>query len=219
MPQSQNRVVSSRGRPASTAKKVLGNVLRLPAVRLSFPDLFEAVAFQDGQEAKFGATFLLNPRNPKHVKAIEAVEAEEARMIREAWGENPPPKLIVEYIGNGNDRTNQQTGEIYDGYQGMIYITAKAKTQPLVLDPEKIEIAAGDPRVFAGVFCNATINLYIQANKWGNGIRASVRAVMPLGYGEPFGAGRVSEKEFDDFDADDGTEYTPTTAAEIDDGL
>jgi len=182
-------------------KKVLGNVLKLPAVRLSFPDLFTPTAFEEGQVAKYGASFLLDPKNPRHKKAIEEIKAEEKRMIKEAWGA-APAKLVIEYCGNGNDRTSQQTGEIYQGYEDMWFISCKNSTQPLVLDQDKVEVAQNDKRVYGGAFVNATINLFVQDNKYGKGIRASVRAVQVLGYGEPFGQ-HVTAKEFEDFDTDD----------------
>jgi hypothetical protein len=200
-----------------TAKKVMGNVLKLPAVRLSFPDLFVPAAYQEGQIPKYGATFLLNPKKLLHAKWIKNIANEEARMIREAWGA-APKGLILEYCGSGNDRTNQQTGEIYQGYEGMWFITCKNQNQPLVIDEHQVEIASNDKRAVAGMFVNASVNLYCQENKHGRAIRASVRGVMVLGYGEPFG-NHVTAKEFEDFDTDDEGVEMPEFASVDDDGL
>lgn len=184
-----------------TVRKVMGNVLKLPAVRLSFPDLFVPKAFEEGQVPKFGATFLLDPKNPRHAKTISEVRAEQARMIKEGWGV-APDKLKLEYMGNGEDKTSLQTGEVYQGYEGMIYIVCKNGTQPGVIDKEQQPVSADDPRVYGGAFVNASINLFLQDNKYGKAVRASVRGVQVLGYGDPFGS-RFNEKEFDDFDSDD----------------
>jgi hypothetical protein len=205
-----------------SAKKVMGNILKLPAFRLSFsiPDLFVAQVFEDGDDmskAKFGCSFLGDPKKPKHAKAIAAVAAEEARMIHEAWG-TAPKGLILEYCGNGNDRTNQQTGQIYGGYEDMWFISCKNKNQPLVIDDQQVEIASNDKRAVAGMYANATINLFCQENKFGRAIRASVRAVQVLGYGEPFGSS-ASAKEFDDFDTDDEGLAMREYANADDDGL
>ena len=188
----------------STKPKVMGLVLRLPAVRLSFPDLDEPKAFSEGQEPKYGATFLLDPKNPKHASAIKTIKAEEQRMILEQWG-SKPKDFISEFMGNGNDKISQQTGEPYQGYEGMIFISGKNKNPPLLLDTEQNEIARTDPRIYGGAYVNATINLYVQMPRpkvKGQGLRVSVRGVQVLGYGDAFGS-RASEKEFEDFDSDD----------------
>lgn len=195
--------------------KVMGKVIKAPSVRLSFPDLLEAKAFEEGQEPKYGATLLVDPRKPAHRKLWEEIDAEEERMIAEAWGK-APLKLILEYRGEGNDRTSQQTGEIYEGYEGMRFIACKNKNQPLLLDPSKMEVGPGPTAAklfYGGVYSNCTINLFIQDSKWGKAIRCSIRGVQSLGHGDPFGS-RVSNKEFDDFDSDD----TGVGAVE-DDGL
>lgn len=204
-------------------KKVMGIVLKLPAVRLSFsiPDLFVPQVFEDGDDiskAKYGCSFLMNPKKPLHAKWIGLVQAEEERMIRESWPLGRPKGLILEYCGNGNDRTNQQTGEIYGGYENMWYISCKNKNQPLVVDEHQVEIASTDKRAVAGMYANASVNLFAQDNKYGRAIRASVRAVMVLGYGEPFGSS-VSAHEFDDFDTDDEGLAQVEYAGVDDDGL
>jgi ssDNA-binding protein len=199
-----------------TAKKVMGNKLKFYRVRLSFPDLFIPTAFEEGQVPKYGCVLLLDPKNPVHARTIKEIAAEEARMIKEAWG-TAPKGLVLEYTGPGSDRTNQQTGEIYQGYEGMVYVTCKNTNQPMVMDSEKNELAVGSKLVYGGAYCNASANLFCQENKFGRGIRASIRAVKMLGYGEPFGAGHVTDKEFDDFDTDD--EGLAMADALDDDGL
>jgi hypothetical protein len=181
--------------------KVIGKVVKLPAVRLSFPDLYEAKAFQEGQEPKYGATFLLDPKNPKHAAAIKEIDAECQRIITETWGAAPKGMKPIDCHGNGNDCVSQQTGEPYTGYVGMYFVRGKSSKQPLLIDKDRNELANSDPRIYGGVYVNATINFYAQDNKYGKGVRCSVRAVMTLGYGDPFGS-VVTDSEFDDFDAE-----------------
>lgn len=195
-----------------TAKKVMGNVIKIPACRLSFPDLEEAKAFEEGQIAKFGVMLLLDPKNPVHARKLAEMQVEEERMILEAWGE-APAKLVLEYTGSGNDRTNMQSGEIYQGYEGMVFIACKNTNQPLLIDTERNILPKGDKGIVGGMYANATINLFCQENKYGKAIRASIRGVQALGYGEPFGS-RVSDEEFADFDSDDDGVGAPD-----DDGL
>lgn len=188
------------------ANKVMGNVIKLSKVRLSFPDVFEPRPPKNGKgEAKYGATFLLDPKNPEHKKSLLEIKAEIDRMVAEAWPKGKPPKLEIICWGKGETKQNQETGEVYDGYQGMYFVQGKSnkKRPPRVMAYEggqRIELPKDDPRVYGGVYCHATLNFYVQDDENGKAIRCGLRGVIVLGYGEPFGSG-ISDEEFDDFDA------------------
>lgn len=183
--------------------KFMGKKINLPKVRLSFPDLYTPRAFEEGQDEKYRATFLLDVKgNPEHKKAALAVKAEIDRAIAETWG-TAPHNLKQECFGKGELKRHTESGEIYDGYEGMYFVTASGKSRPLLLDKEKNELKNGDERLYGGVFVDATVNLFITDHpKWGKRVSAGLRAVRTLGYGDPFGM-KVDASEFEDFDAGD----------------
>lgn len=186
--------------------KFKGVKLSLRKVRLSYPELWVPKAFlkadgtADGEPA-YGASFLLDPNNPENKEDAQKVSAELKRAIQETWGQKPA-KLKQDCFGRGDDCIHQETGLVYDGYAGMIFVRGKSKKQPLIIDKSKNELKNGDARVYAGVYCNATVNLFIGDPKFGPRVCCALRAIMPLGYGEPFG-NVVTDADFDDFDIDD----------------
>lgn len=188
------------------AKDVKGNVIKLPAVRLSFPSLAKPTAFEAGQEPKYQAVFLLDPKDPRHKTTLGEIQAEINRMITEAWGKQPAGmKPITDTFGKGELQVSNKTGEVYDGYAGMYYLKAKNTRKPIYLDRAQNEISAEDAGVlmYGGCYVNATVNFWIQANKWGNAIRANVRGVQFWRDGDSFGGGGASRDEFADFRDDD----------------
>lgn len=207
--------------------KFMGEVIQLHRVRLSFPVLDEPEAFkgksQNGEEndrKSFQASFLLDLSNPKHEEAYNKIEAEIERAIDEVWDGKRPPKLKVEFYGQGEDRTNAQTGDIYPGYEGMHWVSAKSNedSPPRLKDKKKNDVV--DPKrvnkiFYGGVFCNATINVFVPDKSWVR-ICCGLRTVMSLERGDSFGSG-ATDKEFDDFDAEDGD--AGDVGAPEDDGL
>ncbi|TXH16302.1 MAG: DUF2815 family protein [Hyphomicrobiaceae bacterium] len=187
-------------------KDVKGNVLKLPSVRLSFPSIGKPTAFEEGQEPKYQATFLLDPKDPRHKATLSEIQKEIQRMITEAWGKQPANmKPLAETFGKGDTQVSNKTGEVYDGYEGMYFLKAKNGRKPIYLDRDKNEIDADEAGklMYGGCYVNATINFWIQDNKWGKAIRANVRGIQFWRDGDAFGGGGGSADEFDDFGDDD----------------
>lgn len=187
-------------------KEVKGNVIKLPAVRLSFPSIGKPTAFEEGQEPKYQAVFLLDPKDPRHKAALAEIQKEINRMITEAWGKQPANmKPLEQVFGKGESQVSNKTGQVYDGYEGMWFVKAKNGRKPIYLDRDREELSAEEAGklMYGGCYVNATVNLWIQDNKWGKAVRANLRGVQFWRDGDAFGGGSVSRDEFDDFADDD----------------
>lgn len=188
------------------ANKVNGIVIKVPRVRLSFPDLFEARSIKSDPNSRprFGVSAILDPKFPPHVEALKQINAEVDRIKKEGWGTKVPGNLKIEFLSNGDDNTDKE-GNVYAGYAGMKIIRANAaETQaPVVLGKDKRELTKGDSAIYPGVYAHISFNLYI-SEKISPRICCGLRSVMSLEYGEPL-AGRVidADKEFADFDDGD----------------
>jgi hypothetical protein len=173
----------------------------LKNVRLAFPDLFVAKAFEPGQEPKFGATFLI-PKDDPQVKQIEAAIAEAAAA---KWGAKS--KGVLDGIRNNPNKFCFQDGDLkadYDGYEGHMTLSAKSKTRPLVIDRNKAPLDMSDGKVYGGCYVNASLELWAQDNQWGKGIRATLRGVQFFRDGDSFSGGRpASVEEFEDLGTGD----------------
>lgn len=184
-----------------------GIVLKLPKVRLSYPDVWEpksAGKDNSGKPSapKFQASFLLDPTDKVlHKPTLLSIKAEQDRLISLQWPAGRPHRFQLECWGKGENRRYRDSGEVYSGYAGMYFVNAKSKADrpPLIVDRNKIALPKDSPQVYAGVYCNATVNFYIQDDDNGQALRMGLRAIQVLGYGEAFGE-TFDESEFDDFE-------------------
>lgn len=172
-------------------------IIQLKNVRLAFPDLFKPVAFEEGQEPKYGATFLIPKNSPQHkeienaIKELAAAEWKgKAKATLESIQGNPQ-----KYCYNDGDTGQRAT---YDGYPGHFALSTKSKKRPTVVDRDKTPLSEGDERPYAGCYVNASVELWAQTGKH-TGMRCSLRGIQFVRDGDAFTAGSVaSADEFDD---------------------
>jgi len=163
-------------------------IVFLPSVRLSFPHLFEAHAMQDDQEAKYSVTLLFD--NEKHGKLLDQIDALAERLALDVFKKKI--RLTRDLLRDGNEKSDM------DGYgDGVTFMTASRKTRPVVVDANLNPLTAGDNVIYAGCYCNVTVRLWVQNNKWGKSVNAELRGVQFVKDGESFGAAPVkAEDEF-----------------------
>lgn len=172
--------------------------IKLVNARLSFPRLFKPKAFQEGQDPRFEASFLLDPSDKKHAAVIKSIKVTAKELAKEEFGEIP--KSLKLCFGDGAEKD-------YDGYEDMFYITSSNKTRPTVVDGQLAPLVEEDGKPYAGCFVNGTITLWVMNNQYGKRINANLRAVQFVKDGEAFGVKPVeAEEEFDAIEADAGAE-------------
>lgn len=170
----------------------------LKNVRLAFPALYEAKTVNGEGEPAFSAAFLLDPKDPQ-VKAIEdAITA----VGKEKWGAKADAVLKQMRAADKTCLHNGDTKADYAGFAGMMFVSARSKTRPLVLDADKSPLTAQDGKPYAGCYVNASIDLWPQDNSYGKRVNAQLRGVQFVRDGDAFaGGGAASEDEFDDVSA------------------
>lgn len=182
-----------------TTKATDPAIVKLPAVRLSFPHLFTPHAMEEGQEKKFSATFLLDEK--EHGKLLDQIDALIDRLALDEFKKKVSFKRCLR---DGNEKME------LEGYgDGKFFILASRKTRPAVVDHDLNPITEEDGKIYAGCYVNATIRLWVQNNNWGKRVNAELRAIQFLKDGESFGAGKVNvEDEFDTISDGSGEEST-----------
>ncbi len=180
----------------TTNAQPIGRV-KLDDVRLSFPELFNATAFKPGDKPKFKATFLVPQGSP----LAEKVEA----MIRAVLKAKYPQKheAIFKQIQGNPNKFCWQDGDTkeYDGYAGMMALSAKSDVRPLVIDEQRNPVSESDGKVYAGCYVNASVEIFTYENS-GIGVSAQLRGVQFARAGDAFSAGRPADAdEFDEVSA------------------
>lgn len=185
--------------------------IMLRNVRLSFPKLFKAEAYQGKGEKKFSAIFLMEDGSEQHKalkKAIMEVAEEEfgdkAKTILKKQDDNSQRRLLK----HGNDNTDDE-GEIREGYENMVHIKAANKAKVKVISRSKQELTEEDGKPYAGCYVNAQIDLWAQNNGYGKFINAKLLAVQFWEDGDSFGATTTADLDaFDEAeDSDDGDDW------------
>ena len=166
---------------------------KISNARLSFPGLFKATPFKPGDEPKFKATFLV-PKGSAQEAAIEAAIKEVATA---KWGKKAD--AILKSIRGNPNKFCFQDGDSrdYDGYAGMMALSAKNAVRPAVIDKDTTPLVEADGRPYAGCMVDASVEFFCYDNS-GNGVSCSLRWVQFRGDGDAFSGGApVSQDEFE----------------------
>jgi hypothetical protein len=172
--------------------------LKLRNVRLAFPALFEAKTVNGEGDPAFSACFLLDPADPQ-VKAIHTAIDQTAT---EKWGAKAPAMLVQ---ARKADKVCLHDGDLkatYEGFPGMLFVSARNRVRPTVLDADKSPLVAADGKPYAGCYVNAVLDLWAQDNNYGKRVNATLMGVQFARDGDSFtGGGAASEDDFDDVSA------------------
>lgn len=180
--------------------------MSLPNTRLSFPALFEAEAFKPGDKPKFKATLLVPADSPLR----KQVDATILKVATEYFkGDAAKAKKFIASTATNANKFCWQDGDnkSYDGYAGMMALSAKSDVRPLVIDGSKNPVSQSDDGApYAGCYVNASVEFFMY-NQQGVGLSAQLRGVQFYRKGDAFAAGRPA-------DSDEFEEVTEGAAAD-----
>lgn len=175
-------------------------IIKLQGARIAFPNLFEPRAVEGEGTPAYSASFIFAKDSP-NVKALNDAFEEVAL---EKWGAKGA--VILAQL-KAADKICLHDGDLkdkFDGYAGNLFVSARNKVKPLVMDRDKTALEARDGRPYAGCYVNGSIEIWAQDNKFGKRINATLRGVQFLRDGEAFAGGApADESEFDSVEGDD----------------
>ena len=178
--------------------------LKLSNLRLAFPALFEAKTVNGEGKPAFSAALLIDPTDPQ----VKAINAAIDSVAKEKWGAKGDS---VYKALEATDKTCLHDGDSkaeYDGFEGNLYVSSRAKIRPSVFDGQRSPLTEADGKPYSGCYVNASIELWAQDNSYGKRINAQLRGVQFLRDGDAFaGGGKAADAdEFDEIgvpDSDD----------------
>lgn len=170
--------------------------IKLQNVRLAFPSLWEAKTVNGEGKPAFSASFLLDPKDPQ-VKTIEAAIAQTAK---EKWGAKAEQVLKQMRAGDKTALHDGDTKSQYQGFEGMMFVSSRSATRPLVLGRDKSQLSEEDGIVYAGCYVNCSLELWAQDNSYGKRVNAQLGGVQFVKDGDAFAGGgsAADENDFDD---------------------
>lgn len=173
----------------------INQTVKLRNVRIAFANIFTArkVNESDPGEPSYSASFLMDKNTEEGKANIEAVRAAMNLAYKQQWPENGPklkPNQVC--LRDGDDET-------YAGFAGNMYVSARTRRRPTVVNRDKSPITESDDLVYSGCVVNAILRIWPQDNNFGKRLNCSLEAVQYVSPGERFGAKAVDvSSEFDD---------------------
>lgn len=164
-------------------------------VRLSYCNLFQPRAVEDGQEPKYSCTILIPKSDKATIQKIKtAIEAAKQAGISSVFGGKLPPNLKTPIHDGDGEKPNG--GEYGEECKGHYVINASSKQKPGIVDKNLNEII-DSTEVYSGCYARVSINFYA-FNKSGNkGIACGLNNVQKIADGDYLGGRSRPEDDFD----------------------
>jgi hypothetical protein len=166
--------------------------VKLKNVRLAFGDIFTPSDFQGDGNFKFRATLLI----PKNSEAHKQISAAIKQVASDFWKDKAEKTLAAAKAG---DNICLRDGDLkdYDGFEGMMALTATNKARPTIVDKDRSPLVAEDGKPYNGCYVNAIVDVFAYS-KYGNQVNCSLQGLQFSSDGDAFTAGRPAKA--DDFD-------------------
>lgn len=182
----------------------MSDVIYLSNVRLSFPHLAEPQRQKNevtgAERISYNANFLMPPDHAGFQQFVQRYGA----LALERWKEHAQAAMNLiqqdrrtRCFGRGEECVSKKTFQPYDGYAGMVFITAGRDTPPQVIQADGKPVDPGNTmayqqltrKMYGGCRVNAAIKPWLQENKHGRGIRCDLVAIQFAGDDKAFGDG------------------------------
>lgn len=180
--------MSALPKPATT-KVVTGKV------RLSYCNLFEPRAQEEGGDPKYSVTILI-PKSDK--VTLAKLQAAQEAAIAAKWSSKRPAK-VASTLHDG-DGVKEKTGEPYgDECKGCFVMTVSSKQKPGIVDINLNEVL-DKTAIVSGDYGRVSINAYGYDRNGNRGVSFGLNNVQFVEKGEPLGNRSRAEDDFADND-------------------
>lgn len=180
--------------------------IKIRNVRLSYEHIFTPTKFDDSQDPKYSATFII----PKDHPDLPALKRAFVEAGKEAFPSDFNSSAWPKGYGCGlkdadkdTDSNDEILAEKNPAYKGCYILEANSKNRPLAIDRRKAAVTEEDGVIYSGCYVNAVLG--ISGYTWGKvkkGVKAYLNGVQFVADGEPFGSNALSS--FDELDNEDG---------------
>lgn len=180
--------------------------IMLRNVRLSYEHIFTATKFQEGQVAKYSATFII-PKDHADLPAVKRamLEAGQEKFGSAFNAKNGWPRGFTCSLKDADVEVNSM-GEVLaeknPAYAGCYILEANSTRRPVALGRRKEALTEEDGVIYSGCYVNASLAAdgYV-FEKVKRGVKAYLNGVQFVKDGERFGSDASSD--FDDLENDD----------------
>lgn len=174
-------------------------------VRLSYEHIFTPSKFDESQEAKYSATFIL-PKDHPDLPAVKKAyfEAGQETFASDFTGGSWPRGYTcsLKDADKETDGNGVLLAEKNDAYKGAYILEANSTRRPVTLNRNKAQVTEDDGIIYSGCYVNASLAAAgYTYGKVKKGVKCYLNGVQFVKDGPRFGSDASS-----DFDALDGDE-------------
>ena len=167
--------------------------IQLSDVRCAFVNIFETAKFEGEDTNKYAITFLLPNDDPEDLKIIE----KHAEALLKDAGIKVKIGPDKRYYRDGADQP-------YDGFEGHWSLKGSSETRPTIVDRQRNRVEKKDGIIYGGCYVNGILDPWIQDNRYGKRVNATLTGVQFVRNGDPFVGGRpAAVEEFDELEPSD----------------
>lgn len=160
--------------------------LQLENVRLSFPDIWEPKAINQGDTPKYGAALLLDKK--EHAETIKAIKVLMWAMAVAEFGGSEKAKDLVKK-NKLHFALHEGSEKDYAGYdESNQYLSTSSTRRPTVIARDMTPLTKDDGRPYAGCYVNAVVRFWVQKNEFGKRVNCELLGLQFVKDGEAFGA-------------------------------
>ena len=177
--------------------------IMLRNVRLSYEHIFTPSKFDDTQEAKYSATFII-PKDHPDLPAVKRAYFEAGQEEFDAFFDGKGwPKGYTCSLKDADVETDSNgdlLAEKNSAYKGCYVLEANSTRRPVAVNRDKSAVTEDDGVIYSGCYVNASLAAAAYTfGKVKKGVKAYLNGVQFVKDGERFGSDALS-----DFDALDG---------------
>ena len=178
-------------------------------VRLSYEHIFTPSSFDDSQEPKYNATFII-PKEHADAPALRKVLYEVGQeKYPTAFSGKGWPAGFTCALKDGDKDTDQEgvlLGEKNPEYAGCYVIRADSTRRPVTIDRKKAAVTEADGVIYSGCYVNVSLGVSTyEFGKVKKGVKCYLNGVQFNADGERFGSDALSD--FDSLDGGDDDDF------------
>lgn len=181
----------------------------LKRTRGAFLKIWEPEQFNGTGEPACNGSFIINPKleiKDGNGRVIYSGKAEMDKLIatitevaKEKWKDKAQDVLKTLKAKGDICLHDGATKSEHDGFDGNVFVSARNKSRPTVVDKDKTPLTQADGKVYSGCFVDVSLDIWAQDNKFGKRINAKLLAIRFVEDGPAFSGGEgYSDADFED---------------------
>ena len=165
--------------------------------RLSYANIWELKAINEGGEAKYSVSVIIPKSDKKTLKAIsDAIDAAIEAGIGKFGGKKPNKKQIKLPLRDGDIERDDEA------YANSYFLNANSKTAPQIVD-QKVQPILDRSEVYSGCYARVSLNFYAFNTNGNKGIAVGLGNIQKVRDGEPLGGRSNAADDFESLDDED----------------